>query len=365
MIDFRKALLRAAPALGRGALSFIVALALVALLTTWAGYDAGVLFHTLFAGAAGDGYRISESLLRSIPLVFTGLAVVVSFRAGLWNIGADGQFLAGAMAGTFVALHWNGMAPVLMLPAMFVAGWVAGALWGWIAVWIRVRREVNEVITTIMLNLIAVQILAWLVHGPLQEQAGTYPQSDAIPAAARLPVLFAGLRLHAGAIIAVVTAFLLWLLLFRFAIGLRLRAVGHNPRAARFARVALERYRVLAMLLAGALAATGGIVEVSGVTGRLYENLSPGYGFTAIAVALIARLHPIGVLPAALLFGALDTAARALERDLGVSPVFADIVQAQVILIIILLETPAIRTRLQRALAGVQARMPFRGGEHA
>ncbi len=365
MIGLRKTVLLSLPALVRGLTSFIIAMALVAVMMAFAGYHPAVLFHTLFAGAAGDGYRISESLLRSIPLIFTGLAVVVSFRAGLWNIGADGQFLVGAMAGTFVALHWSSMAPVLMLPAMLLAAWTAGAFWGWIAVWIRVNREVNEVITTIMLNLIAVQILAWLVHGPMQEQAGTYPQSDAVPAMARLPILFDGLRLHAGAILALLTALVVWLLLFRFAVGVRLRAIGQNPRAARFARIDIDRYRILAMLVAGALAATGGIVEVSGVTGRLYENLSPGYGFTAIAVALIARLHPAGVLPAALLFGALDTGARALERDLGVSPVLADMVQALVILIIIFLETPAIRTRLQRLWIALRTGETKTGGTHA
>jgi simple sugar transport system permease protein len=186
-------------------------------------------------------------------------------------------------------------------------------------------------------------MLGYAVHGPLQEAAQTYPQSDRLVEAARLSQLWPGTRLHSGVIIAALLTGISWLVLFRLPFGFRLRVIGQNPKAARFAGLNVSRHIVAAIALSGGIAALGGVIEVAGVTHRLYENISPGYGYTGIAVAMLGRLHPIGVLPAAFLFGALESGARALQRDMGISPVLAEVIQGMVILFVVLYETRWLR----------------------
>ncbi len=320
-------------------LAFFSASAVAALLLAAFGHSPVAAFVVLYQGALGDAYALSESLLKTVPLVFTGLAVALSFRAGIWNIGADGQFIAGALVATLFGVSFAWDTPWLLFPAMFAASFLAGAAWGAIAGWLRERRGVSEVITTIMLNLIAVQLLSYVVHGPLMEASGTYPQSERIAPAAMLARWLPPTRLHSGVFLAVAACGLIWVALFRLPWGLRVRAIGLNPGAAKYAGIPISRHIVLTLALSGGLAAVGGLVEVTGVTHRLYENISPGYGYTAIAVALLARLHPAGVLVAAFLFGTLETGTRALQRSLGVSPVLAELIQALVILFVVLFET--------------------------
>lgn len=337
---FRKLVTIVLPSL----MAFISA-TLAAGLVMWGfGFPPVQAFGVLLGGAFGDAYSISETLLKATPLIFTGLAVALAFQAGIWNIGADGQFISGAVAATALAAVWPGASwPVLVLAALLL-----GACWAWLAAALREWRGVSEVITTIMLNVIAVQILSYALHGPLQEAAGTYPQSDRLSAVLQLDRLFTGLRLHSGLLLALLVAVLAWLLLFRMGFGFRLRAIGQNRTAARVAGIRVPMHVLAAMAISGALAGLGGVVELTGVTYRLYENFSPGYGFTAIAVALLARLHPLGVLPAAVLFGALETGARAMQRTLGISPVLAEVIQAMVILFVVLYETPWFRQWLSR-----------------
>jgi simple sugar transport system permease protein len=248
----------------------------------------------------------------------------------VWNIGAEGQLLAGALAATAVATRLLPEASAAaLLPAVVLAGGVGGALFGAIAGGLRVARGTSEVIST-MLNFVALQLVALAVHGPLQAAAGAYPTSDPLPAAAMLPAVG---RLHLGLAAAVVLALAVHLLMFHTALGFRLRAVGHSPRAARFAGIPPGRHALLALALAGALAGLAGAFEVAGVTGQLYEGLSPGYGYTAIAVALLVRLHPLAVIPAALFFGALEAGAGAMQREAGVPAVVTQIVQGLVILL--------------------------------
>ena len=320
-------------------LALISATIIGASLVTYFGYSPLQVFVTIWDGAWGDAYRLSETLLKTMPLIFTGLAVALAFRAGVWNIGAEGQFILGALMGTaFGVKAISVVQPILFITIFFVA-FAAGAFWGAIAGWLREQHRVSEVITTIMLNLIALHLLSYAVHGPLQEAARTYPQSDRLIDAARLPQLWPGTRLHSGVIIAILSAILLWLLLFRLPFGFRLRAVGQNPKAAHFAGIKVSPHIIAAIALSGGLAALGGAVEVTGVTGRLYENISPGYGYTGIAVAMLGRLHPFGVLPAAFLFGALESGGRALQRNLGISPVLAEALQGAVILFVVLYDT--------------------------
>jgi simple sugar transport system permease protein len=254
------------------------------------------------------------------------------------NIGAEGQLLAGAAAAAAVAT----LAPALgaaSLPFVLVGGAAAGAAVAGVAALLRARFGVLEVISTLMLNFVVQYVVAWLVRGPLQEPTRIYPQTPPLPDPARLPILVPGSRLHAGVLLAVAAAIGLGWFLSRTAAGFRVRATGLNPSAARSAgRIAVGRVTALAFLASGALAGLAGAVEVTGVTYALYENLSPGYGFTAIAVALLAGLEPPVVIATALAFGALEAGASAMQRDAGVPSELVSVVEALVILVLVAVE---------------------------
>lgn len=277
---------------------------------------------------------VSDVLVRATPLALTGLAVAIAFRGGVWNIGADGQFLAGATLAAWIGVMLG--VTHAALPLALLAGAAAGAVWAGIAGILRSRFGVLEVISTIMLNFVAAFGVSYLVRGPLQEPTHVYPQTSSIGTAAELPVLVPGTRIHAGVLIALALAMAAWWAMRHTAAGFRLRATGANPFAARSAGlVNAERVTMRAFLLSGALAGLAGAVEVCGVTYALYENLSPGYGYTAIAVALLARLNPIGTFIAAILFGALEVAASALQREAAIPSTTATVVEAAVILTVI------------------------------
>jgi simple sugar transport system permease protein len=292
----------------------------------------------LAAGALGDRFALVDTLVKTTPLLFTGLAVAVAFRSGSWNIGAEGQLLVGALAATAVGGAAGPLPAPLPLALALVAAAVAGGLWASLAAALRVTRNVSEVIATIMLNFVAVQLVGWAVRGPLMEAASRYPQSDPLPRAALLPLL--GGRLHAGVALAALLVPVVWALLFRTALGYRWRLVGENPRAALIAGFSPPRAIVGAMLASGALAGLAGGVEVLGVTGRLFDQLSSGSGYTAIAVALLGRLHPGGVAAAAVFFGALAAGSGAMQRVAGVPAVLVAIIQATTIFALLALESP-------------------------
>lgn len=313
-----------------------LALLLLVVLLTITGQRTGAALQALFSGAAGSWYAFaSVTLVRAIPLALAGLAVSLAFRAGILNIGVEGQLLAGAAAATFTALA----APTLgvaVVPLILLVSAVAGALWAGIAALLRRKFGVLEVISTIMLNYVALHTVGYLVRGPLQEPTRVFPQSFTIDARAQLPILIPGTRLHLGFAVAIVLAVALWWWLRDRAAGFRLRAVGANARAALSAgRINVERTTMGAFLVSGAIAGVAGASELAGTTYSLYENLSPGYGYTAIAVALLARLNPLSVLVAALLFAALEAGASAMQRDAGVPSVLVQVVEALLILLVL------------------------------
>lgn len=282
---------------------------------------------------------VISALVRATPLLLTGLAVALAFRAGLWNIGAEGQFLAGAVAAAWVGTAWPIGSPLVAVIVVPLVAGAFGALWAAIPAVLKVRFGVLEVITTIMLNFVAEHLVSALVHGPLQEAARTYPQSDPIAASMRLAPLVAGTRLTWGLPIGIALAVALWVWLSRTTAGFALRAVGANPAAARVSGgIDVRRVMLLTFLTSGALAGLAGAIEVSGVTFALYERLSPGYGYTAIAVALLARLHPLWIVPSALFFGALESAAAALQRSAGVPSVVVYAVEAAIIIAVVILD---------------------------
>ncbi len=317
-----------------------LAIALLWVIVTLSGHDGGRALAALADGAAGSTDAIlSATFVRATPLLLAGLAVALAFRAGVLNIGAEGQLLMGAAAGATVAALLPALPRALLLPALLLTGTVAGAAWAGIAAVLRARFGVLEVISTLMLNVVAQHAVGWLVRGPLQEPSHIYPQSETLPEAAHLPLLVAGSRLHAGALLGVALAGAMAWALARTAAGFRVRAAGANPAAAAVAGgIDVARVTTLAFLASGALAGLAGAVELSGVTYALYENLSPGYGFTAIAVALLARLEPVVLIGTALVFGGLEAGASAMQRDAGVPSVLVAVVEAVLILLLVLLE---------------------------
>ncbi len=312
----------------------------------------GQVLAAFWRGSLGTSYAIfSATLVRATPLIFTGLAVALAFRAGVLNIGAEGQFLAGATGAVVVGalvIAWPQRAQALVgMPLALAAGGVLGAGWAGIAAWLRRQFGVLEVISTIMLNFIALDAVGYLVRGPLQESQHIYPQSPTLPRSLHLPILIPGTRLHVGFVLAVAAALLAWWALRATAWGFRLRATGANPMAATSAGgIDVARVSTGAFLTSGALAGVAGAVEVTGVAFALYENISPGYGYTAIAVALLANLNPLAVIASGILFAALEAGAGAMQRDAGVPSVLVSVMEAAIILAI--LGVQAFRAKAKR-----------------
>lgn len=275
-------------------------------------------------------------LVHATPLILAGLAVAIAFRAGIWNIGADGQLIAGATAAAWVGVTVSSGIGWLALPLALLAGIIAGAVWATIAAWLRSQFGVLEVISTIMLNFIATYGVSYLVRGPLQEPTHVYPQTSSIVSGAHMPVLIEGTRLHWGFIIGIIVSIIAWWLMRYTAVGFRLRASGVNPLAARSAGlIDVPGVTTAAFVISGGIAGLAGAIEVCGVTFALYENISPGYGYTAIAVALLAGLNPLGVIGTGILFGALETAAGTIQRNVGIPATTASVIEATVILVVI------------------------------
>lgn len=312
-------------------LCLALGLAALALVIRLAKASPVAVAGALYAGAFGTRYNVAETLVQTVPLLLTGLGVALAFRCRLFNIGAEGQLLLGAMAAT-----WAGTAPLpapLHLPLTLLAGAIGGALWAGIAALLKIYRGVQEVLSTLLLNFVALQGLAWMVRGPLQEAAKAFPQSDPIAIPARFALILPQTRLHAGVLLAFALVVVVWFYLTWTAGGFALRAVGAGPEAAEAAGISLARTIGTTFLLSGALSGLAGAVQVSGVTYLLSDNYSPGYGYTAIAVALMANLSPLGALPASLFFGAVLAGGTAVQQRIpGVSSAVVQVLQAVTLL---------------------------------
>lgn len=315
-------------------LAVALGLALLATFLLLAGFRVAPAMNALWQGSFGSWYAFtSATLVHATPLIVLGLAFTVGSKAGAINVGMEGQFAAGAIAATWVGLHVGGWPAMIAIAVVLGAGLVGGAAWIAIPVMLRARFGITEVISTLLLNFVAAAAVSYAVTGPLQESSRHYPQSDTIAVAARLPQLGQGSRLHLGFALAIGMTAMLSITLKRTRWGFALRAAGAGPRAAALmGRVPLAKVTGGALLWSGGLAGLGGAIEVSGVSYALYQNLSPGYGFTAIAVALLGRLRPIPVLVAGVLFGALEAGAGAMQRDAGIPAVAVQVVEAVVII---------------------------------
>ena len=309
------------PALTLGALavSLLIAGAIIAIV----GGDPVASFVHILNASFGSIGVLSDTLVKATPLILTGLACALAFRMRLWNIGAEGQFLLGAWGASAVVLIPlvpAGTPAIVLIPLMMLAGMIAGGLWGLIPGLLKARLGVNEIIVTLMLNYIALFWIQFWVFGAWSESG--FQQTKAFPQEAWLPRLtdftslvpgFGGLTIHLGFVFAVVAAGLVWLLLERSRLGFEIRIAGDSQRAARYAGVRIDRTIIVVFVLSGALAGLAGMSEVSGVIHRLQDQVSPGYGYTAIIIAYLARFGPFRVIVASILFGALILAGREIQ----------------------------------------------------
>jgi simple sugar transport system permease protein len=297
-------------------------------------------YLTIVTGPLQDLFGMTEVLVRAVPLILVGLGIAISFRSGIINIGAEGQMLMGILAATATALALPTLPKWALLPMVLMAGAAGGAVWGGIAGVLRARLEVNEILSTVMLNYIAAQLYTFLLRGPmidpgeLETGSGT-PQSMRLPENAWLSRLVPETRLHSGLILALVLAVAVYILLWHTTWGLRLRAAGAEAKAARYAGISVPRSLVVAMLFSGGFAGLAGAVEVAGVHHRAIENISSGYGFAGIVVALFGGLHPAGIVPAAVFFGLLLVGSDMTQRSAGVPANMILVLQGVIILAIV------------------------------
>lgn len=297
------------------------------------GLPIGKSLALMVQGSFGDKFGISRTIVKTVPLVLTGLGIVVSWRARMYNIGGEGQFLMGGLlGGAFFKVVGPNLPPALLMMGVVASCTVGGALYGWLAGWLYTRRGVETVISTILLNFIALQLLAWAVTGPLQEPSRALPQSDALPSAAMLPKFNPQMDLNAGVFVALGAMALVTLYLFWTKGGFELQVVGANARVARANRIDSKRVQEQSMLISGALCGLAGGVELTGLAGRLDTSFSQQWGFLAIPVALLGGLHPVYVLLSALYFGALLASSDQLSRFTPAGSTLIYVIQAVAVL---------------------------------
>jgi general nucleoside transport system permease protein len=296
-------------------------------------------YTALLQGAVGSKFGLTMTLVKATPLLLVGSGICIAFRASVINIGGEGQIIAGALAGTAFPLAFPGLPGYLLIPATCLAGFLAGAVWGFIPGILKARLRVNEILSTIMMNAIALQLMNLLLQGPLMDPEGVshgtfLAQSAQLPRAVWLPKLVPQTLLHAGAIIALVLAILAWVLLWKTTIGYNIRAVGLNPSASRYSGIKVSFYEALALTIAGAFSGLAGAIEVIGVQHRLMEGLTSGYGFTGIVAALLGGLHPIGAIPASIVFGGLLVGADKMQRAVQVPSALVTAVLGLIVLFV-------------------------------
>lgn len=324
--------------LGYPALAIALTVIVASMLALMAGANPFATLGLILKGAAGSKFALLETLNRATPLIFTGLAVAVAFRAKLWNIGAEAQLYAGAImtvvVGTSALSALPGL-PVLVL--MGIAAALAGALVLLGPVILKTRFGVDEVVTTLLFNFIMLLFVSYLLEGPMKDPMGMgWPKSEQLAKDDRLPRIVTGLRLHWGFALALLSALVIWLIQTRTTLGYEIRAVGQNPRAARFAGIPVNRVLLKTALLSGGLAALAGYSEVAGLKGHLSLDLSPGFGYTGIIVAMLALLHPLGVVVSAIFVAGVFVGADSMSRAAGVPTYIADMLLAVALLFMVL-----------------------------
>lgn len=297
-------------------------------------------YAEMVGGALGSVSGITQTLVKATPLLLVGLGICIAFRASMINIGGEGQIIVGALAATWFPLTFRDWPGGLLIPSTLLVGFIAGAVWGFIPGILKARLKVNEILTTVMMNAIALQLMNLMIRSVLMDPAGitagTYlAQSERLPEQSWLTRLVPQTLLHTGALIAVVLAVIVYIFLWRTTIGYRIRAVGFNPDAARFSGINVPFNQALSLTLAGGFSGIAGAIEVLGVQHRLLEGITSGYGFSGIVAALFGGLHPLGTIPASILFGALLVGGDKMQRAVQVPNSLIDAILGLVVLFVV------------------------------
>lgn len=322
-------------------IAFFLALVAGAVILLILGTNPLEAYGVMLDGAFGNEASLFRTLTRATPLLIIAVGICIAFRAGVINIGAEGQLFVGAISATAFAIYVGAqLPPVVVVPATLLVGMVAGAAWGAVPGFLKARFDVNEILSTVMMNEIAVQLLLFLLSGPMIDpeqlaQGTRVPQSAQLPEASWLARLAPPSQLHTGLFIGLAAAVIVYLLLWRTTTGFRIRAVGQNRDASRYAGISVPRYLMLGLVLSGALAGLAGAVEVTGITHRVVEGFAVGYGFSGIVVALFGRLHPLGAIPSAFLFGAMLVGADKMQRTMQIPSATIIVLQGLVVIFVV------------------------------
>ena len=318
--------------IGYPLLAIVLAVLLSSVLILVVGAEPVVAFRALIAGAFGNKNSIAETLLKATPLLLAALGMCSAFKCRIWNIGAEGQLYMGALIATIAGIYLPFSSKTIAIPVLVLAGFLGGGCWAAIPGWLKGRFGVSEIITTIMMNYIAIYLVSYSVHHPLRDPAGYLPQSPSLVDSASLPVLLAKTRLHFGIILGVIGAFILYGIFKKTTLGYQMRVVGHNPLAGKYGGMNVGRVILISMIISGGFAGIAGMGEVAGVHHRLLENVSSGYGYTAIVIALLSYLHPLVVIPVSILFAGLMVGADSMQRVAGLPAALAFVVQGLIVL---------------------------------
>lgn len=328
-------------------IAILVTFILTAVLVILAGANPFEAYRHFLISPLSSRVSALEVLVKATPLLLTGAAVAFAFRAGYWNIGAEGQLYAGAIAAAWLGTALTGLPKIAAIPLMLLGGFVAGMLWALPPALLKVKLAVDEVVTTLLLNFVILFLVSFLLNGPWRDPVSGWPQSPEIAPSTVFPKLVPRSRLHLGFIVALLAIAVLWFVFSKTALGLKMRAVGLGREAARFAGVNVERTMLTAALVSGGIAGLAGVGEVAGIHFHLIEAISPGYGYTGIIVAMLGMLNALGVALAGLFIGLIDTGAQTVSRALGVPAYLGDVVQATALLVMLaMLVLQDFRTRV-------------------
>lgn len=298
------------------------------------GKDPLAVYHTLFSRAFGTIYGLSESVVKAIPLLLAGLGLSLAFRMQLWNIGGEGQIVMGAIAASWIALSFPDTTAIILLPAMIIAGCIGGGLWALLPSIPRAYWGVNEIITTLMLNYVALLCSDYLVYGSWRDPAGfNFPHTAMFSSTAILPTL-GDTRIHAGLLFGIIIAFIIYMVIYKSRWGYEIRVIGESPSAARYAGINIPKNIILVMAISGAICGLAGMTEVSGIVHRLQPGISAGYGYTAIIIAWLSRLNPFAILIVAFLFGGLQAGGYMLQTS-GVPAAMVSMLQGTLLFFVL------------------------------
>lgn len=316
--------------------AIVVTLILSAIPILIAGGDLWKSYFYLFYGALGTRFNLLETFVKASPLLLTGLAVAFAFRAKFWNIGAEGQLLAGALTATVLGVSLGSVHGFPVLPIVIVAGFLGGGIWASIPAILKTKLKVDDVVSTLLLNYVMIHIMGALLFGPLQQPGSSWPRSSEIIDAAKYPILLARSRFHLGIPLSLFAVFVIWFINKKTVFGYQSKAVGVNIRAAHFGGINTTSVILWTALISGGLAGLAGVGELCALQYRLIMDISPGYGYSGIVIAMLGNLHPVGVLFSSLFFSIIIVGAQTMSRMTGVPTYIAEVIQGMALMVMLI-----------------------------